>query len=59
MIAPGKQQAVISEELAMEMEANEDESVESPRLKSTWSSRASTPRSLSAYDGNNTRKICY
>jgi len=42
----------------MEMEANEDESEESPRLKSTWSSRASTPRNLSATDGNNTRKNC-
>ncbi|KAK1313458.1 ABC transporter G family member 36 [Acorus calamus] len=58
----GKKQAVISEEEAMEMEANQEESKEPPRLRVTGSrtgSRrsSSSPRTLSGADGNNTREM--
>ncbi|XP_050234079.1 ABC transporter G family member 29-like [Mercurialis annua] len=54
--APGKKQAVISEETAMEME-NEEDSNGQPRLRMTQSQKDTFPRSLSASDGNNTRDM--
>lgn len=56
--ALGKPQAVIAEEVANEMEGQE-ESKEEPRIKITGSRRGSIPRSLSASDGNNTNKITH
>lgn len=53
----GKQQAVISEETAAEMEADQQETKEEPRLRPGRSIRKSVPRSLSAADGNNTREM--
>ncbi|KAA8540358.1 hypothetical protein F0562_024723 [Nyssa sinensis] len=55
--APGKPQAIISKEAAMEMEANQEETNEAPRIKTTRSKRDSLPRSLSAADGNNSREM--
>lgn len=52
----GKQQAVISEETAAEMEADQQETKEEPRLRPGRSIKKSVPRSLSAADGNNTSK---
>ncbi|XP_022979248.1 ABC transporter G family member 35-like [Cucurbita maxima] len=51
-----KHQAIISEETASEMEANQEDSQE-PRLRRPMSKKDSFPRSLSASDGNNTREI--
>ncbi|KAF8393439.1 hypothetical protein HHK36_021683 [Tetracentron sinense] len=53
----GKPQAIISEEEAIEMEANQEETKEKPRLQTSRSKRDSVPRSLSAADGNNTREM--
>ncbi|KAK1266094.1 ABC transporter G family member 36 [Acorus gramineus] len=58
----GKKQAVISEEEASEMEANQEESKEPPRLRVTGSRTGSrrssfSPRTLSGADGNNTREM--
>ncbi|KAA8541752.1 hypothetical protein F0562_022904 [Nyssa sinensis] len=53
----GKPQAIISKEAAKEMEANQEETKESPRLRTTRSKRDSLPRSLSAADGNNSREM--
>ncbi|XP_010267164.1 PREDICTED: ABC transporter G family member 36-like [Nelumbo nucifera] len=53
----GKKQAIISEETANEMEANQEETKEEPRIVTTRSRRESVPRSLSAADGNNTREM--
>ncbi|XP_052174866.1 LOW QUALITY PROTEIN: ABC transporter G family member 35-like [Diospyros lotus] len=53
----GKPQAIISKDTAAEMEANQAESREAPRLRPTRSSRDTVPRSLSAADGNNTREM--
>nr|XP_043615513.1 ABC transporter G family member 35-like [Erigeron canadensis] len=57
MDAPGKPQAIISKETAMEMEDNEEEPTETPRLRTMTSRRETLPRSLSAADGNNTREM--
>ncbi|KDP40866.1 hypothetical protein JCGZ_24865 [Jatropha curcas] len=56
MNAPGKKQAIISEESAKEMEEEEDSNGQ-PRLRMTTSKRDSFPRSLSSADGNNTREM--
>ncbi|XP_008791552.1 ABC transporter G family member 42-like [Phoenix dactylifera] len=53
----GKPQAVISEEAAMEMETNRDESKELPRIKRMELSSDSLPPALSTKDGNNTREM--
>ncbi|XVF24912.1 hypothetical protein REPUB_Repub13aG0168400 [Reevesia pubescens] len=53
----GKPQAVISEETAEELEANDDSSKGEPRLKRPKSSKDSFPRSLSSADRNNTREM--
>ncbi|KAM7471773.1 hypothetical protein LguiA_009956 [Lonicera macranthoides] len=53
----GKPQAIISKETAMEMEADQEETKETPRLQTTRSQRDALPRSLSAADGNNTREM--
>lgn len=53
----GKPQAAISEETAMEMEANRDESKEQPRIKRMELSSDSLSRALSTKDGNNTREM--
>lgn len=50
----GRPQAVISEEAADEIEAEQEESKEEPRLRRPMSKRDSSPQSLSAFDGNNT-----
>ncbi|KAL2493147.1 ABC transporter G family member 36 [Abeliophyllum distichum] len=50
----GKPQAVISKEMAREMETGHEETNEAPRLKTTMSKKDSHNRSLSAADGNNT-----
>ncbi|XP_059640915.1 ABC transporter G family member 29-like [Cornus florida] len=55
--APGKPQAIISKEAAMNMEDDQEETKEAPRLRPTRSKRDSLPRSLSAADGNNTREM--
>lgn len=52
--AMGTPQAVISEEAADEMEAEQEESKEEPRLRRPMSKRDSNAQSLSAFDGNNT-----
>lgn len=49
--APGNKQAIISEEDASELEAEEE-----PRLVRPQSNRESVLRSLSTADGNNTSK---
>ncbi|KAL0554142.1 hypothetical protein IC582_008057 [Cucumis melo] len=51
-----KHQAIMSEETASEMEANQEDSQE-PRLRRPMSKKDSFPRSLSASDGNNTREV--
>lgn len=51
-----KHQAIISEETASEMEANQEDSQE-PRLRRPMSTKESFPRSLSASDGNNPREV--
>ncbi|XP_072984475.1 ABC transporter G family member 42-like [Typha latifolia] len=53
----GKPQAIISEETAMEMEANQDETKGTPRIRRTASSSDSLPRALSTKDGNNTGEM--
>ncbi|PSS07401.1 ABC transporter G family member 36 like [Actinidia chinensis var. chinensis] len=53
----GKPQAIISKETAREMEADQDETKEEPRLRPNRSKTDSLPRSLSATDGNNTREM--
>ncbi|XVF24909.1 hypothetical protein REPUB_Repub13aG0168300 [Reevesia pubescens] len=53
----GKPQAVISEETAKELEANDDSSKGEPRLRRPKSSKGSFPRSLSSADANNTREM--
>ncbi|GMN37140.1 hypothetical protein TIFTF001_006570 [Ficus carica] len=53
----GKPQAIISEEDAEEMEGDQEESKEEPRLRRPKSKTESFPRSLSASDGNNTREM--
>lgn len=55
--APGKRQAIISKETAAEMEANQEENTEIPRLRVNPSKRDTLPQSLSAADGNNTREV--
>nr|GMC78180.1 ABC transporter G family member 36-like [Ipomoea batatas] len=54
---PGQKQAIISKDQAKDMEAEQEESSQSPRLKTTRSKRDALPRSLSAHDGNNTREL--
>lgn len=54
ILALGKPQAVISKETAAEMEANQEDSKETPRLRTSASKRDKFPKSLSAADGNNT-----
>ncbi|KAK9282203.1 hypothetical protein L1049_005115 [Liquidambar formosana] len=54
---PGKPQAIMSEEAASEMEANQEETKEQPRLRTYKSKKDSLPRSLSSADGNNTREM--
>nr|GLL23468.1 ABC transporter G family member 35 [Ipomoea trifida] len=54
---PGQKQAIISKDQAKDMEAEQEESSQSPRLKTTRSKRDALPRSLSAHDGNNTRDL--
>ncbi|GFZ04195.1 pleiotropic drug resistance 7 [Actinidia rufa] len=53
----GKPQAIISKETAREMEADQEETKEEPRLRLNRSKNDSLPRSLSATDGNNTREM--
>jgi ABC-type multidrug transport system ATPase subunit/ABC-type multidrug transport system permease subunit len=53
----GKPQAIISKEMAMKMEADQEETNEKPRLQTNGSLRDKLPRSLSAADGNNTREM--
>ncbi|XP_057978064.1 ABC transporter G family member 29-like [Malania oleifera] len=57
----GKPQAIISEEAASEMEANQEETNGEPRLKGNKTKRdavaESLSRSLSSSDGNNTREM--
>ncbi|CAL5443910.1 unnamed protein product [Camellia sinensis] len=55
--APGKPQAIISKETAGEMEADQEETKEAPRLKTNRSKIGSVPRSLYAADGNNSREM--
>lgn len=55
-IAPGKSQAIISEELAEEMEGDQEESREEPRLRRPQSKKDSFSRSLSSADANNSSK---
>ncbi|KAL7162523.1 hypothetical protein ACSBR2_042921 [Camellia fascicularis] len=54
---PGKPQAIISKETAGEMEADQEETKEAPRLRTNRSKIDSVPRSLSAADGNNSREM--
>lgn len=54
----GKPQAVISKEAAREMEADQEETMEAPRLRTNRSKKIeSLPRSLSAADANNSREM--
>ncbi|KAJ4718044.1 Pleiotropic drug resistance ABC transporter [Melia azedarach] len=53
----GKPQAILSEEAAAEMEADQEESKEEPRLRRPMSKKDSFPRSLSATDANNSREM--
>ncbi|XP_043709750.1 ABC transporter G family member 42-like [Telopea speciosissima] len=53
----GKPQATISEELAYEMEASQEESKEEPRIITSRSKRETPPQPLAATDGNNTREM--
>ncbi|KAK2971133.1 hypothetical protein RJ640_008557 [Escallonia rubra] len=52
----GKPQAIISKETAMEMETDQEETKEEPRLKISRSTRDSLSRSLSSADGNNSSR---
>ncbi|CAH9075903.1 unnamed protein product [Cuscuta europaea] len=52
-----QKQAVISKKQAKEMENDQEESTESPRLRITKSRKDALPHSLSASDGNNTREM--
>lgn len=52
-----KPQAILSKEQARDMEADQEESKEPPRLKINRSKRDDLPRSLSAADGNKTREM--
>ncbi|XP_031120033.1 ABC transporter G family member 35-like [Ipomoea triloba] len=52
-----QKQAIISKEQAKEMENEQEESTESPRLRTTKSRNDGLPHSLSAADGNNTREM--
>ncbi|XP_062087563.1 ABC transporter G family member 36-like [Humulus lupulus] len=54
---PNKPQAIISEETAQEMEGDQEESKEEPRLRRPKSNKESMHRSLSTADGNNTREM--
>lgn len=54
ILALGKPQAIISKETASEMEANQEETQETPRLRTVTSKREKLPKNLSAADGNNT-----
>ncbi|KAF5932025.1 hypothetical protein HYC85_028196 [Camellia sinensis] len=54
---PGKPQAIISKETAGEMEADQEETKEAPRLRTNRSKIDSVPRSLYATDGNNSREM--
>ncbi|KAF7135728.1 hypothetical protein RHSIM_Rhsim08G0227200 [Rhododendron simsii] len=57
-IALGKPQAIISKEAAKEMEADQEETKEAPRLRTNRSKKIdSLPRSLSAADANNSREM--
>ncbi|XP_038716845.1 ABC transporter G family member 29-like [Tripterygium wilfordii] len=53
----GKPQATISEEEVAEMEADQEESEEEPRIRRIMSNGDSLPRPLSSSDGNNTREL--
>ncbi|KAM5579169.1 ABC transporter G family member 29 [Rosa sericea] len=53
----GKAQAIISEELAEEMEGDQEESREEPRLRRPKSKQDSYSRSLSSADANNSREM--
>ncbi|KAK3018922.1 hypothetical protein RJ639_003519 [Escallonia herrerae] len=57
VLALGKPQAIISKETAMEMETDQEETKEEPRLKISRSTRDSLSRSLSSADGNNSREM--
>ena len=54
--AMGSKQAIISEEAATEIEAEQEESKEEPRLRRNSTERKSVRRSLSSSDGNNSSK---
>lgn len=53
----GNRQAIMSEETATEIEAEQEESKEEPRLRRNSTKRDSIPRSLSSSDGNNSREM--
>ncbi|PSS17958.1 ABC transporter G family member 36 like [Actinidia chinensis var. chinensis] len=53
----GKPQAIISKEAAREMEADQEENKEAPRIRTNRSKIDSLPQSLSSSDGNNTREM--
>ncbi|KAK9938203.1 hypothetical protein M0R45_014956 [Rubus argutus] len=53
----GKTQAIISEELAEEMEGDQEESREEPRLRRPESKKHSFSLSLSSFDENNSREM--
>ncbi|KAL0425027.1 UNVERIFIED_CONTAM: ABC transporter G family member 36 [Sesamum radiatum] len=53
----GKPQAIISKEQAREMEAEQEDTDGTPRLKTTKSKKDSLPRSLTSSDGNNTMEM--
>eukprot|EP01018_Ginkgo_biloba_P002639 Gb_30095 [translate_table: standard] len=50
----GKPQAVISEEALQEMQAQQEDIEQEPKVRTSRSRRGSLPRSLSSADGNNT-----
>ncbi|XP_004235646.1 ABC transporter G family member 36 [Solanum lycopersicum] len=52
-----KPQAILSKEQARDMEADQEESRDPPRLRVNRSKRDDLPRSLSAADGNRTREM--
>ncbi|RVW28536.1 ABC transporter G family member 42 [Vitis vinifera] len=53
----GNRQAIMSEETATEIEAEQEESKEEPRLRRNITKRDSIPRSLSSSGGNNSREM--
>uniref|UniRef100_F6HYA5 ABC transporter domain-containing protein n=1 Tax=Vitis vinifera TaxID=29760 RepID=F6HYA5_VITVI len=53
----GNRQAIMSEETATEIEAEQEESKEEPRLRRNSTKRDSIPRSLSSSGGNNSREM--